>query len=282
MLLTNKDKNMNTDEVVLSTLFENKKIGVASLTAPEVWHWQIDGCGARTNMSLFDIKASLESLVLSSKIKEKNGFYCETDAEKEFFYKERIDTIKHTGYKWQLIKRKAFFIKYLPFVRRVGVLGSVSMSSAKKDSDIDISIGSAVNYMWIARFFILCVSGIFRVRRHGKNKKDKLCFNHYLGCSNAKLCPQTSEGKKILYKTLLHINHQSITIWEHGIERNPLFRLKDIVEKIIKALNYKGALESVLSKIQIKRIDSKRLYSSHLPKLSTDIQHIIFAHNKIL
>ena len=280
---------MITDKIILSTLFEYNKIGNMPLTATEIWQWQIDKLGKQTKISLYDIRKELKNLIQQSQVLESNGFYS-VNSNQGNFYNTRIHNIATTGHKWKSIQRRTSFIKHIPFIRSIRVIGSVSTANADINSDIDISIGSSKGYVWTVRFFVLFIASIFGVRRTKNKKRDKLCFNHYLGCSGAKINPNNDIGKRIVHKTLLHLQNHSLVLWEK--DRNNtipnisngnsvLFFIKNAIEMFFRDTRIGKFFERVIGRVQINHINSKNLYSNNLPPLSINSQHIIFAHNKI-
>lgn len=85
-------------------------------------------------------------------------------------------------------------IAKLPFIKLLGLTGSVSANNAKKNDDIDIFIITAPHTLWIARpIFLLYleIRGIRR-RRHTplEDQKDLICPNLWLDSTNLKIRKQ--------------------------------------------------------------------------------------------
>lgn len=67
-------------------------------------------------------------------------------------------------------------LSWFPYVRGVGISGSLSKNIAYKGSDLDFFIITAANRLWIARFFLFLLAKTvkFFVRRHF------FCLNYYV------------------------------------------------------------------------------------------------------
>lgn len=144
------------------------------LTCFEIWEY------------LIDYKCKLQEVIFCLSGSENIKRYTETSSG--FFYlKGKKEIIKfrkinrlNSQYKIKLAIKKASFIRYVPFVRCVCLSGSIPHFNSQKNSDIDLFIIIKDEYIWFSRFFITLFSHIFRVRRHGKKIKNRLCLNFYL------------------------------------------------------------------------------------------------------
>jgi hypothetical protein len=70
-------------------------------------------------------------------------------------------------------------LKIIPFIQFIGLTGSVAMSNAEVDDDIDLCIITTQNRMWITRFFSLLILQLLGIRRKRgvRTAKDKMCLN---------------------------------------------------------------------------------------------------------
>ncbi len=73
-------------------------------------------------------------------------------------------------------KKVASFLVKFPFVRGLGVSGSLSKNVANKSSDIDFFIVTAPNRLWIARSFMHC----FKKFTFLFNKQHLFCMNYFI------------------------------------------------------------------------------------------------------
>ncbi len=71
--------------------------------------------------------------------------------------------------------------KIIPWIKLVGISGSLAVENADKNSDIDLFIVTAKNRLWISRFFLLFILEILGKRRkRGESVKEasgKICIN---------------------------------------------------------------------------------------------------------
>lgn len=67
----------------------------------------------------------------------------------------------------------------LPWVKFIGVSGSVAAMNANESDDVDLFVIASKNHLWTARFCLTVLSMIIGKRRGRTDQtfKDKLCFN---------------------------------------------------------------------------------------------------------
>jgi len=119
------------------------------------------------------IKKDLDRLVKKRKVRHKNGKYS-FPSRKTVAWKKRGDTSQ------QLLERnrKVFdVLKSIPWIKTVGVTGSVAAYNAQRNSDIDIFIITAKNRVWITRGFMFVILKILNKYPQKGMDTDKLCPN---------------------------------------------------------------------------------------------------------
>jgi len=105
-----------------------------------------------------------------------------------FYYlagrKEIVNSRLHNYYfglkREKLIRRLTAGLKYLPFVRGVGLAGSQAMGQQKESSDIDLFIIVRPDFMWLARTIITAYFQVLGKRRYGDHITNRFCLNHYV------------------------------------------------------------------------------------------------------
>ncbi|MFA6511678.1 MAG: hypothetical protein WCV86_00930 [Patescibacteria group bacterium] len=85
-----------------------------------------------------------------------------------------------TSPKWMIAEKATRLISWLPFVRMVAVVNTVSYHNAKEDSDIDLFIVIEHGRMFLARWFITMILDLFHLRRHGIHVQDRACLSFYI------------------------------------------------------------------------------------------------------
>ncbi|MFA6005973.1 MAG: hypothetical protein WC775_05850 [Patescibacteria group bacterium] len=92
------------------------------------------------------------------------------------------ESIKREKISKEKISKMTTIIKFLgtlPWVKFIGISGSVAAMNAEEKDDIDLFVITSKNRLWTARFFLTVIS-ILMGKRRGRNDqqfKDKLCFN---------------------------------------------------------------------------------------------------------
>lgn len=84
--------------------------------------------------------------------------------------------------KIQIAKRYLRILSKIPWVRMIGISGSVAAFNASEDDDIDLFIITATKRLWLARTVDWFLLNLLRVRRNASssNVNNKLCVNYYL------------------------------------------------------------------------------------------------------
>ena len=70
-------------------------------------------------------------------------------------------------------------LRLAPFVRMVGINGSLPMGKATKESDIDFFIVTKKKRLWTGRFFAILFVQAIGLRRYGKKIAGRICLNRY-------------------------------------------------------------------------------------------------------
>ena len=89
--------------------------------------------------------------------------------------------------KIQIARKASKLLKKIPFIKMIGLTGSLSMFNAKDSSDIDLMLITRKDRLWISRLITLILLSIygFKVRRFkDKNEKNKICMNMWMDETN--------------------------------------------------------------------------------------------------
>lgn len=79
----------------------------------------------------------------------------------------------------ELAKNKANFISKFPFVKAVGISGSLSKGYFDEKSDVDFFIITEPNRLWITRTFLMLFKKIFLL-----NSRKYFCINYFISTEN--------------------------------------------------------------------------------------------------
>lgn len=73
----------------------------------------------------------------------------------------------------------SFYLQMVPFVRMIGLNGSLSRGEAKKSSDIDFLIIARKKRIWTCRMFATIITELSGYRRQGEKQAGMICLNRY-------------------------------------------------------------------------------------------------------
>lgn len=68
----------------------------------------------------------------------------------------------------------------IPWIKMIGITGSVATFNAKPEDDIDLFIVTQKNRVWITRFFVFLILKSLGMYAQGKKNKRKLCCNLFI------------------------------------------------------------------------------------------------------
>jgi predicted nucleotidyltransferase len=194
-----------------------------------------------------------------------------------------IQAMKDKGLQQKYLRRAHLAAKILqisPFVRMVGLNGSVARGEATAESDIDFLIITKTGRLFSARFFSIGFLKILGLKVNGKKNAGKICLNLYqtedhleLSCktkkvaeSNANLIVLWQEGD--IYKKFLEKNqwigkkfHLKFKKSSMGKPSKFLFIIQKIIERIVDS----DWLEENSKSYQSRRI-LKDLRTQNSPK----------------
>lgn len=125
--------------------------------------------------TLTEISDILNSLVQEKKIYTHNGYYCTRINIAELVH-NREKGNKLAIEKERAAKRAGKLINSFPFVRFVGISGSLSKGYATDDSDFDFFIVTAKNRLWICRTIL----HLFKKLTFLVGREHRFCMNYFV------------------------------------------------------------------------------------------------------
>lgn len=102
--------------------------------------------------------------------------------------------------RWKRAFRIAKFLQLAPFVRMIGVTGSMTSGKITEESDIDFCIFSKHGRIFTARFFITFLTHLTGKRRHGKKISGRICLNRYHTDNFLEIFPHDEYHGKVFSK----------------------------------------------------------------------------------
>jgi len=137
-----------------------------------------------------DRKKILGEINNISMIGEKNGYYYLLGKEENIT--KRIDRENLSNEKFEKAKAAAKILSKIPFLKLIGVSGSLSMRNSNYLDDIDLFFIARKNTLWFVRFFVLLLLMISGQKRKKGEKvaKDKICPNMFLSENEMSVDPR--------------------------------------------------------------------------------------------
>ncbi|OGY48967.1 MAG: hypothetical protein A3B89_02980 [Candidatus Buchananbacteria bacterium RIFCSPHIGHO2_02_FULL_40_13] len=149
------------------------------LTLLEIWQWLFIDQPSNQVVSLSAIRQILESSrYLSEKLSFQNGFYFLKN--RDAIVLTRLKRYALAGDKNKIAQKGVRLLKFLPFIRLIGLCNNSGNNNIRADSDIDLFIITAKNRLFTARFLITLAISFRRLRRHGRKVTDRLCLSFYV------------------------------------------------------------------------------------------------------
>lgn len=113
----------------------------------------------------------------------------------------------------RIARQKAKFIAKFPFVKGVGVSGSLSKGYYDNGSDIDFFVIAEPNKLWVCRTFLMLYKKIFLL-----NSRKYFCINYFIS-SNQMEIEEKNRFTATEMKTLIPM--QGKAIFEDFFQKNP-------------------------------------------------------------
>lgn len=191
------------------------------VTAVQIWRSLVVdrvGTGVRWHgqhaVSLRQVRETLQqSSWLRARVKGKWGYWALGGSAKAAggmrrYVRQRLMRHILAQYKWKIARGVMRGLIPLPFVRMVGVTGSLALWHARPQSDFDLFIIVRRGRIWTARLLLMLVTQLWgRRRKYWEGEApDKVCLNHYITDDALLMAPQMrSMYTAMLYARLIPV-----------------------------------------------------------------------------
>lgn len=220
-------------------------------------------------VNLGAVAENLNILVDEGLAEQESGFYCLPGRQE--LIRNRLNDYQYSLFRQRRIDTYLYWVKYLPFVRGVGIGGSQALGQTNPWSDIDLLIITDEKYMWLARGIITVFFQLFGVRRHGQYIANRFCLNHYLAGpkfltadKNIYTAFEYARVSPVVYQGVLREFQSANLIWMSTAYPNLVYYTfpdqieiqnpwQGLFEKILDK-TVAGFLNSRLARYQISRI----------------------------
>lgn len=167
------------------------------------------------SISLSEVLVHLQDNELSRFVEHLNGFY---------FLKGRSDLVanriannKISKSKIARLEKITWWLRFVPFVRMVGITGALAMKNAKAQSDLDLLVVLKYRRIWTGRTLVTGFLHFWGKRRHGKKIADRACLNFFV----------TDKSLEVVTKDLFSANEYSFLFPLFGFEAYQKFQIKN-------------------------------------------------------
>lgn len=248
--------------------------------------WEIHKWLIGSSASLKQVEKKLNKLSKDSKLSVAGDYYFLP--HRKSLVKQRLTKEKVSKAHLQTASRVANLFKIIPWVKLVGVSGSLSVMGSGPKDDIDLFIITSSNRIWLSRFLIIILTSLTGLRRKRREKileaNGKLCINLILEKGNLEQKNKNIYvGHEVLqmrllwqrdqvYSEFLHTNSWAFKFlpnWKSSIIENQ--KPKSMLRKNIETqkLGLIDWLENAAKNLQLKimgtpdkseRIESGALY----------------------
>lgn len=182
--------------------------------------WEIHKWLIQKHASLKQVEKALGRL--SQKSRPRFDGQAKVKSKKDYYFLPRREKIAAARLKKEKQSKKylrwakliSLVFKIIPWIRLVGVSGSVAVDNAKATEDIDLFVITSKNRIFLSRFFLLLILEILGRRRKkgdsGEKSAGKICINLLLEEDNLE------QINKDIY--LAHEVLQMKVLWQrHGV-----------------------------------------------------------------
>lgn len=186
------------------------------LTVKEIWYWLINS--NQESVTVDQIKKKLPKL---KNISHSSGYYYLSGQKKVVALRKEKQL--HDQPKTKLARSISRWLKLIPSIELVAVTGSLAMSQAGENDDIDLMIVTSSGTMWVTRLLCVLLLEMLGKRRRPFTKqiKNKICLNLWFDAHHLALPKDKHDlyyAHEIMQARPLWDRHQT---YEKFISANP-------------------------------------------------------------
>lgn len=189
------------------------------LTAFEVWKNLIRTDYYDNNqpmqIKLAEIIKQLRDDNLKTYIDNQNGFYFLKG--QRHLVEKRIKNNKISVGKINKLVSIAKWLRFIPFIKMIGMTGALSMKNANVKSDLDIFLVFKNGKIWTGRTLATLFLHIIGKRRHHKKIIDRVCLNFFV----------TDDSLEVITKDLFSASEYMFLFPLYGRETYERFQIKN-------------------------------------------------------
>lgn len=160
------------------------------LTSFEIWKYltKTDPEAESHEAGLAEILSGLDQLVRRGVVRTTHGFYFLP--ERENLVGRRLAGNRRTIEKIKRLRRVAYWLCMVPFVRMVLVTGKLALKQSSPRSDWDVLIAIKSGRLWTGRTLVTAFLQLIGKRRHHDLIRNRVCLNHFITDGFLEICQQ--------------------------------------------------------------------------------------------
>lgn len=171
---------MSLNRLIRLTIAYYDVFGVP-LTTFEVWKHLLAPDGETRPdhpIRLDDIDRVLGEEVSAGRISQERGFYFLPG--RSVLSEERLREDKTAVARMKRVRRLVSLLRFVPFLRMVGVTGSLAIKKSGRESDWDFFLVLKGGFIFTGRTVLTGFLHVIGKRRHGEKMRNRACLNYFV------------------------------------------------------------------------------------------------------
>ncbi len=195
------------------------------------------------NSSIEQTKLEIEHAIRRRILKKEGSFYLSEELTSEAILKREEENEYAEKVMQKAVKRAKFIHKYFPFVRAVGISGSLSKGRFNADADADYFIITSKNSLWTCRTLLVAFKKIFLL-----NSRKFFCVNYFIS-ENALEIEEKNRFTATELVTLIPITNTSVfkNFYQENEWAKQFYPNKDL--SVVKLDQPKSSLKLILENL---------------------------------
>lgn len=156
------------------------------LKKQEIWQWLIvESTKRRAHSAKFE--ETLLGLLKKKLIQTNNEFYFLPGRERTVQLRKQREN--YSRQKIKKAERTVRILAIIPWVKLIGLTGSLARRNAEKEDDIDLFFIVAQDRLWLTRGLVVFLLSILGVYRRPEKVTDMICPNMFVSERDLKMSP---------------------------------------------------------------------------------------------
>lgn len=210
------------------------------LTAMEIWKWLTaasydpQSASAVRSAAYAEVLSALaDSRPLSERIETKHGFYFLSGRSSTV--ETRMDRYRLAEQKFYRAKRFIKILRFVPFIKMIGVCNTLAYANSRPEADIDLFIVTRPGRVWQTRFWVAGFLKLFSLRPRPGKTQDTICTSFFVDTDHLDLSSLAIDAHDIY---LTYWVAQVVPVYDEGVYRTFLKNNPWVAERLPHYLPY--------------------------------------------